>query len=53
MLGVLGGNVLTMGLLTLTNALREAKDGVIADQVALSRLDTVLNNVGITSQKTN
>ena len=52
MLGVLGGNVLTMGLMTLTNALREAKDGVIADQVALSRLDTVLNNIGITSEKT-
>jgi phage-related protein len=52
MLGVLGGNILTMGVVTLTNALREAKDGVIADQVALARLDTVLNNVGITSQKT-
>jgi phage-related protein len=52
MLGVLGGNVLTMGLTALTNALREAKDGVIADQIALAKLDTVLNNIGITSQKT-
>jgi len=51
-LSVFAGNILTQGMTAFTNALREAKDGVIADQVALSRLDTILNNVGITSEKT-
>jgi len=51
-LGMFAGNIMTQGMMALTNAFREAKDGVIADQVAMSRLDQVLENIGVTSEKT-
>lgn len=44
------GLIATGGIIALTNAIRGMRDEAIATEVELARLDTVLDNVGVTAE---
>jgi hypothetical protein len=52
MLGVLGGNILTLGVMSLGRELNAMKQETIDLQTQTARLNQALNGVGITSAKT-